>query len=146
MLNYPRSNMSIAGCALALFACLIAFSYTSSASGQNINSAVTDSFTGANEIASGVGVITQMAFDPNDNSSLYVSTWNNGVIRYDYSEGGIISNAQQVISPDVELDRDANRSLTFLDDPNPTFNPVANGSYGIAFHDDAELGSVMYLS
>ena len=90
-------------------------------------------------------MITQLAFDPNDDNSLYVVTWNAGVIRYDYSEGGIISNPQQVIAAAVDLSRNANNSLTHLGG-NPSFNPPANGSYGIAFHDDPVLGSVMYLS
>ena len=146
MLNSPRSNMSTSSYLLAVVALLFAPSLTSLASGQDINSAVSGSFTNSRTIDSGIGVITQMAFAPNDDSSLYVTTWNNGVIRYDYSEGGNISNPQQIISPAVDLGRNALRSLTFLDDPNPTFNPVANGSYGIAFHEDPVLGLVMYLS
>ena len=75
------------------------------------------------------GVPTQLAFDPNDPGSLYVSTWMQGVRRYDYSETGTLSGGTQVISPNVNLGQNG-----------------TNGSYGIAFHDDPLLGSVMYLS
>ena len=85
-----------------------------------------------------------MAFDPNDQNSLYVATWNNGVRRYNYSEGGVISGGEQVVSSLVGLGVEAANSLTFLS--NPSFTPTANGSYGIAFHDDPVLGSVMYLA
>jgi len=101
------------------------------ANGQVINNDVADSFTNASQIGSLAGVITQLAFDPNDDNSLYVATWMNGIWRYDYSEGGAISNGAQIVSPQVDLDRD---------------NTHENGSYGIAFHDDPVHGSVMYLS
>ena len=101
------------------------------ANGQVINNDVADSFTNASQIGSLAGVITQLAFDPNDDNSLYVATWMNGIWRYDYSEGGAISNGAQIVSPNVELDRD---------------NTHENGSYGIAFHEDPVHGTVMYLS
>ena len=101
------------------------------ANGQIINNDVSASFTNASQIGTLPGVITQLAFDPNDDNSLYVATWTNGIWRYDYSEGGAISNGARIVSPQVELDRD---------------NTHENGSYGIAFHDDPVHGSVMYLS
>ena len=102
-----------------------------SANGQVIDSDVADHFTNASQIGSLSGVITQLAFDPSDDNSLYVATWMNGIWRYDYSEGGAISNGAQIVSPNVELDRD---------------NTHENGSYGIAFHEDPVHGTVMYLS
>ena len=103
-----------------------------SANGQVVNSGVADYFTNASEIGTRSGVITQLAFDPNDDDHLYVATWMNGIWRYDYSQGGAsLTNGAQIVSPDVELDRDSTHE---------------NGSYGIAFHDDPVHGSVMYLS
>lgn len=99
--------------------------------GQVIDGNVAAHFTNANQIGTLGGVITQLAFDPNDDSSLYVATWMSGIWRFDYAEGGALSNGSQVIAPEVNLNRDGTH---------------ANGSYGIAFHDDPALGSVMYLS
>ena len=76
------------------------------ANGQIINNDVSASFTNASQIGTLSGVITQLAFDPRDDNSLYVATWMNGIWRYDYSEGGAISNGAQIVSPNVELDRD----------------------------------------
>ena len=149
ILCHPMSNsfrfFSTSFCGLAVAALFLSFSCASPADGQTLSSAVTSSFINAQTIDTNVGVITQLAFDPNDDSSLYVATWNNGIIRYDYSEGGNISNPQQVIAGAVDLNRDAENSLTFLSG-SPSFSPTANGSYGIAFHNDPVLGSVMYLS
>ena len=107
------------------------FSSNSFGQNLNLNPILTDSFTNARQIGSLGGGITQLAFDPNDNSSLYATTFFGGVTRFDYAQGGVISNPQQIISPNVNLNRDATH---------------ANGSYGIAFHDDPNLGSVLYLS
>lgn len=65
------------------------------------------------------GSVAQMAFAPGDNSHLYVSTFANGVWRFDYSEAGVLSNGSQLMT---------------------------QGSLGIAFHDDATLGTVMYVA
>ena len=56
----------------------------------------------------------------------------------------MISGGEQVVSSLVGLGVEAANSLTFLS--NPSFTPTANGSYGIAFHDDPVLGAVMYLA
>ena len=125
-------------------ALVFSISFASPVTAQTISSAVSSSFTNAQTIDTGVGVINQLAFNPSDEGALYVSTWNNGVIRYDYSEGGVISNPQQVVSPLVALGSSASNSLMFVS--NPSFNPTSNGSYGIAFHEDPVLGTVMYLS
>lgn len=67
----------------------------------------------------GFGSVAQMAFAPGDNSHLYVSTFSNGVWRFDYSEAGVLSNGSQLMT---------------------------QGSLGIAFHNDATLGNVMYVA
>ena len=102
---------------------------TGTAKSQTINSDVSGSFTNASQVGTLDGVITQMAFDPNDPGSLYLATWFNGVWRFDYQEGGALSNGSQVVDASAGLDENG-----------------SNGSYGIAFHDDPVLNSVMYLS
>jgi len=88
-----------------------------------------EEFTNASQIGTQGGTITQLAFAPNDPDHLYVSTWFAGVVRYDYAEGGSISNPTQVVDASAALNANG-----------------ANGSIGIAFHDDPTLGVVMYLS
>ena len=95
-------------------ALVFSISFASPVTAQTISSAVSSSFTNAQTIDTGVGVINQLAFNPSDEGALYVSTWNNGVIRYDYSEGGVISNPQQVVSPLVALGSSASNSLMFV--------------------------------
>ena len=129
--EYCAGPRAIKVAVVAFFLAVLCPFLITSANGQVIDSDVTDQFTNASQIGTLTGVITQLAFDPNDDNSLYVATWMNGIWRYDYSQGGAISNGAQVVSPQVELDRD---------------NTHENGSYGIAFHDDPVLGSVMYLS
>ena len=138
-LNYTANSL------LAAVVLVFSFSCALPAAAQTVRGAISGSFPSSRTIDSGVGVITQLAFDPNDENSLYVCTWNNGVRRYNYSEGGVISGGEQVVSSLVGLGGSAANSLTFLSG-NPSFNPTSNGSYGIAFHDDPVLGSVMYLS
>lgn len=92
--------------------------------------AIQNNFTGfESSIGTQAGVPTQMAFAPNDPGHLYVATWMQGIRRFDYSETGTLSNGMQVIAAAVNLGENG-----------------TNGSYGIAFHDDPVLGTVMYLS
>jgi glucose/arabinose dehydrogenase len=84
-------------------------------------------FTGISEIGSSLGDITQMTFGPD--GKLYVATFTNGIKRFDYSPDGTLSNGRTVWSR-----------------PADNANGQLNGSLGIAFHQDAALGSVMYIA
>ena len=110
---------------LVLFALLA----SSQAFGQTLSGGLGDNFTNAMQIGTQGGTITQLAFDPNDADHLYAVTWFSGVVRFDYSEDGSISNPVQVVDASAGLNANG-----------------ANGSLGIAFHNDPMLGSVMYLS
>ena len=108
------------------------FCFSNYAAAQSLNSGVGANFADATDIGSLNGTITQLAFDPNDDNSLFATTAYNGVWRFDYQEGGAISNGMQIVDPSADLNR--NTATTH------------GGSYGIAFHDDPILGSVLYLS
>jgi len=84
-------------------------------------------FTGIAEIGASLGDITQMAFGPD--GRLYVATFTNGVKRFDYSPTAGLTNGRTVWSRPVD-----------------SANGQLNGSLGIAFHQDATLGTVMYLA
>lgn len=96
---------------------------------QQLTSAplVQANFTGITPVGTGIGNPTQMAFGPD--GKLYVATFTNGVKRYDYSPTGELTNG-----------------VTVWSRPNNTAAGQLNGSLGIAFHQDATLGTVMYLS
>jgi len=96
---------------------------------QQLSSAplVQANFTGVAQVGSGVGNATQMAFGPD--GKLYVATFTSGIKRYDYSPTGGLSNGVTVWS------RPADNTAGQL-----------NGSLGIAFHQDATLGTVMYIA
>ena len=111
---------------LVLCSCLL---FSGHAFGQVLSGGLGDNFSNAIQIGTQGGTITQLAFDPNDPETLYVATWFGGIIRYDYAEDGTISNGRQAVDSSAGLDANG-----------------ANGSYGIAFHNDPVLGSVMYLS
>jgi glucose/arabinose dehydrogenase len=82
---------------------------------------------GITQIGVGAGNPTQMAFGPD--GRLYVSTFFNGVKRYDFNANGELINGTTVWSR-----------------PDDPAGGQRNGSLGIAFHQDATLGSVMYLA
>jgi glucose/arabinose dehydrogenase len=82
-------------------------------------------FIGISEIGTSVGPVAQMTFGPD--GRLYVATFGSGVKRYDYDAAGNLTNPTQVWS-------------------RPSSGNQVNGSLGIAFHEDAALGTVMYLA
>lgn len=84
-------------------------------------------FISINEIASGVGDITQMTFGPD--GKLYVATFTSGVRRYDYSPTGGLTGG-----------------VTVWSRPADNANGQFNGSLGVAFHEDETLGTVMYIA
>lgn len=122
-------DVQIAALAILAISCWL----PASALGQtqlSSDTVIQNNFTGfESSIGTQSGVPTQMAFDPNDPDHLYVATWQQGIQRYDYTETGTLTNGTQVIAATVNLGENG-----------------TNGSYGIAFHDDPVLGSVMYLS
>lgn len=88
------------------------------------------SFSGTRGIT---GIVGQAAFEPGDDSHVYVATFGGGIIRYDYdpsaaTAGAIFSNpiraVPQLISGSNEVD----------------------GSLALAFHEDPTLGTVMYIA
>ncbi|WP_428304139.1 PQQ-dependent sugar dehydrogenase [Lacipirellula sp.] len=96
---------------------------------QQLTSAplVQANFTGITQVGSGIGNPTQMAFGPD--GKLYVATFTSGIKRYDYSPTGGLTNG-----------------VTVWSRPNDNAAGQLNGSLGIAFHQDAKLGTVMYFS
>ncbi len=92
-----------------------------------LNPLTQGNITGIESIAAGVGGITQMTFGPD--GRLYVATFGSGILRYDYDPHGSLTNKTTVWS------RPANPPAG-----------VINGSLGVAFHEDANLGVVMYLA
>ena len=93
-----------------------------------------------NNMPLGSGQITQIAFAPGNDSQVYVATFENGIWRYDYDPTSVnfFSNGVKVVQDSV---------VASPPSPDPrlgTGNP--NGSLGIAFHDDPNLGTVMYLA
>jgi glucose/arabinose dehydrogenase len=88
---------------------------------------VQQNFIGITQIGSGAGNPTQMAFGPD--GRLYVSTFTSGIKRYDLSPAGELINATTVWSR-----------------PADSANGQLNGSLGVAFHQDATLGTVMYIA
>lgn len=86
------------------------------------------SFAGITNLGSAGGGVSQMAFAPGDPNHLYVSTFGAGIRRFDYDPAGGISNGVTVVPA-------ATSSQGGVD-----------GSLGIAFHQDATLGTVMYIA
>jgi hypothetical protein len=81
-------------------ACVVAgtFVVLGSARAQQLvnDSVIQANFTGISQIGANVGTITQMVFGPD--GGLYVSTFTNGVKRYDYSPTGGLTNPTTVWS------------------------------------------------
>ena len=128
LINRRSRSLLIFGIALVA----ITFCSPGDSFGQNLANNLGNNFTNATTIQNLEGTITQLAFDPNDDNSLYVTTGYNGVWRFDYQQGGATSNGQQIVDPSADLNRNT--------------NTANGGSYGLAFHDDPTLGSVLYLS
>lgn len=102
----------------------------STATAQTLTHNMGGNLTGIGQIGSVTGGrISQMTFAPGDNAHLYVSTFGNGVWRFNYSQAGNLSGGVQVV-------------------PFATANSGgANGSLGIAFHQDTvNSKTFMYLS
>jgi glucose/arabinose dehydrogenase len=108
---------------------LVLFSISSESQGQQLatSSIVQSNFTSLSQIGIGVGDITQMTFGPD--GRLYVATYTHGIERFDYAPNGSLTNG-----------------VTVWSRPNDTANGQFNGSLGLAFHQDAKLGSVMYIA
>lgn len=104
------------------------------------------SIAGAVDLSSDIGLpntseqITQIAFAPGNDSHVYVSTFENGIWRYDYDpeSTNFFSNGTKVVQDSVLL------SPSSGDPRLGTGAPM--GSLGIAFHEDASLGLVMYIA
>jgi glucose/arabinose dehydrogenase len=96
---------------------------------QQLTSAplVQANFTSVAPVGSSIGNPTQMAFGPD--GKLYVATFTSGVKRYDYNPTGGITNG-----------------VTVWSRPSDSTAGQLNGSLGIAFHQDATLGTVMYIA
>src|SRR3954447_24622290 len=95
---------------------------------QLATSAVVQSnFTSLSQIGVGIGDVTQMTFGPD--GRLYVATYTHGIQRFDYSPNGNLTNG-----------------VTVWSRPNEAGTGQFNGSLGLAFHQDAQLGTVMYIA
>lgn len=92
-----------------------------SASAQTLTDDLGGALSLGGSANTGIGQVTQIAFAPGDNQHAYASTFGNGVWRFDYdpSAGTILTSGVQV---------------------------AASSSLGLAFHQDATLGTVMYYA
>jgi glucose/arabinose dehydrogenase len=79
-------------------------------------------------IGSSLGGISQMAFAPGDTDHLYLTTFGEGIWRYDYAANGGLTGGVKVVEPSV------------------VNTGGVEGSLGIAFHQDPTLGLVMYIA
>jgi YD repeat-containing protein len=120
-----RARICATGAALvALFATMIT---ALSARAQLLvdDPLIRSNFVGIAPIRTNVGNVTQMTFGPD--GRLYVATFTSGVKRYDYDPAGNLTNETLVWSRTAS-------------------GGQMNGSLGVAFHQDATLGTVMYLA
>jgi glucose/arabinose dehydrogenase len=110
-------------------AVLAAVLWTAHAGAQQLvnDPIIAQNFASITQVAGGIGPPTQMTFGPD--GRLYVATFTSGVKRYDVAPNGSFINPMTVWSRPADF-------------PNGQFN----GSLGIAFHQDASLGTVMYLA
>lgn len=91
-------------------------------------------------ISAGSGQITQIAFAPGDNTKAYIATFENGIWRYDYDpdNGNFLRNGVKVVE---------DSTVASPPSPDPRLGTAdPNGSLGIAFHDDPNLGITMYIA
>lgn len=100
----------------------------SSASGQSIAGAYSDDFS-MSSLGTGLGRVAQMAFAPGDDEHLYVATYGQGILRYDYDPKGSLSGGVRVVPQSTTL-----------------VGSGVDGSLGLAFHNDPTLGMVMYFA
>ena len=96
----------------------------------------------SSNISAGSGQITQIAFAPGNNTQAYVSTFENGIWRYDYdpTSTNFLSNGVKVVDDSTLL------TVSPTNLPPRLGTGSANGSLGIAFHEDPNLGTVMYAA
>jgi glucose/arabinose dehydrogenase len=105
----------------------IASLFTADAGAQSLSGSFATEFS-LSPIGSNLGGISQMAFAPGDPNHLYLTTFGEGVWRYNYSANGSLTSGVKVVEPGV-----ANTG-------------GVEGSLGIAFHQDPTLGLVMYIA
>ena len=76
--------------------------------------------------AFGVEAVSQIAFDPSNNNRVFASTFSSGIWSFDYdpNAASILSNANQILPAGSSI----------------------QGSLGIALHQDASLGTVLYVA
>ena len=76
--------------------------------------------------AFGVEAVSQIAFDPSNNNQVFASTFSSGIWSFDYdpNAASILSNANQILPAGSSI----------------------QGSLGIALHQDANLGTVLYVA
>ena len=125
MLNF-RSQFACMLCA-GLAAAFLAVAAPAAAQQLVNDPVVQQNVIGITQIGVGAGNPTQMAFGPD--GRLYVSTFTNGIKRYDLNANGELINGATVWSR-----------------PNDFANGQLNGSLGVAFHQDVTLGTVMYIA
>ncbi len=119
----PTCRLPLIG-AMAMIAWLGA---DSRASAQTLAAGFSGNFTIA-RAGSAVGDVAQMAFAPGDNNHIYVATYGQGILRYDYSPTAGLSNGLTVV-PSATLSQGG-----------------TNGSLGLAFQQDPTLGTVMFIA
>ena len=111
-------------CALALTCC-----WGSRTSAQSLVDNLGGALVDGGSLSFG-GQITQIAFLPGDDTHAYITTFGSGILRYDYDPTitNFLSNPTTVVPASIS-------SQSGVD-----------GSLGIAFHEDATLGTVMYIA
>ncbi len=105
----------------------IASLFTSTAIAQSLSGPFAVEFS-LNQIGSNLGGISQMAFAPGDSDHLYLTTFGEGIWRYNYAASGSLTGGVKVVEPNV------------------VNTGGVEGSLGIAFHQDPKLGLVMYVA
>jgi glucose/arabinose dehydrogenase len=126
-----RQSARRIGAVAVAFAVLVACIECRSSCAQQLatSAIVQNNFTGISQIGSNLGDVTEMTFGPD--GRLYVATLTHGIQRFDYSTNGSLMNGTTVWS------RPGSPCTT---------GSQCNGSIGIAFHQDAALGTVMYIA
>jgi glucose/arabinose dehydrogenase len=105
----------------------VAILFVANVGAQSLSGSFATEFS-LSQIGSNLGGICQMAFAPGDPDHLYLTTFGQGVWRYDYAANGDLTGGVKVVDPSV-----ANTG-------------GVEGSLGLAFHQDSTLGLVMYIA
>lgn len=114
-----------------MWAAFVVVLAATNAAAQSITPGLETEFSAIHNLGATAGRITQMAFAPGDNQHLYVATYGQGILRFDYDPFTLspsISNGVQVVPSSI------------------TNIGGVNGSLGLAFHQDPVLGTVMYVA